>query len=396
MFHDHHLTHHFLKNKEMNAVYASYAIFQFALGIISLFVPIYLYEKGFSVVWILFYFFLVSGYFLIFSYFGIKIVSKIGVKHSMLLAVPLNILYFFGLTLILQFPVLFVVLPLVKAMEMQIYNYGFHLNFVEHSDRKKEGKEVALIQLGALLASGLAPLFGGLIIKFYSFPVLFFIGSVLLFASMIPLFMTKDSWEEISFSKKDLLAGMFKKENRGMLLNFGGYAIESWIGFILWPIFLFVLFNNTESVGLVASLSMVLTILTFYLVGKRTDKEDKEKLLKRGSLFYFAGWVARLFAFNFTSVFFIDTYKNLSMKFIQIPWTAYFYEEAKKRNYFYFIVERELVFHLARIAIMPILMVIFYVNFFPYHIAFAIAATASLFYATSIRGSSTGISDLKV
>ncbi|KKW07356.1 MAG: Major facilitator superfamily [Candidatus Moranbacteria bacterium GW2011_GWE1_49_15] len=387
MFHDQHHPHHFLKNKEMNELYISYAIFQFAVGIISIFEPIYLYKIGYSVTEILFYFLLVSVYFLAFSFLGTKIVSRLGVKHTMLSAVPLYIVYFLGLKFVAQAPVLFFVMPFFKAVKMQLYNYGFHLNFVEHSDRKKEGREVALIQMGALLAGGLAPFFGGMIIKFYSYPVLFGAGSVLLAVSMIPLFLTEDRHEKISFNKKDLFKGVLKKENRGALLNFSGYAVESWIGFILWPIFLYVIFKDTESVGLAASLSTVLTIALFYVVGKKTDNANKEKMLRAGSVFYFFGWAARLFAYNFTSVFFIDTYKNLSMKFIQVPWSAYFYEEAKKRNYFYFIVEREIIFHFARIIAVPFLMAIFYFNVAPYQIAFSIAALASLFYATSIRSS---------
>ncbi len=372
----------------MNSLYISYAIYQFAMGLISIFVPVYLYQSGYCVVDILVYFFLVSVYFLAFAFWGVKIVEKIGVKHSMLLAVPLNIIYFLGLKFIIQFPVLFFILPFFKAVKMQIYNYGFHLNFVEHSDRKKEGREVALIQMGSLLASGLAPFFGGLIIKFSSYPILFIVGSILLFVSAFPLFLTKDKHEKVQFSRQDLFGDIFKKENRGVLLNFSGYAVESWIGFILWPLFLFIILKSSEAVGAVASLSMILTLVVFYFVGRKTDGSDKEKMLKVSSVFYSVGWISRLFAYNFTSVFLVDTYKNLSMRFIQIPWSANFYEQAKKRNHFYFIVEREFIFHFARIILMPLLIAIFYFDWLPFRISFTLAAFASLFYAFSIKKNS--------
>jgi len=391
MLHDQHQSHHFLRNKEMNEVYFSYAVFQFAMGIIAIFVPIYLYKLGYSIPWVLFYFFLVSVYFLFFSYISAKIVSKIGVKHTMLLAVPLNILYFIGLRYIEIVPLLFFILPVVKAVKLQLYNYGFHLNFIQHSDREKEGRQVAIVQASALIASGLAPFFGGLILKFYNFHVLFVIGSILLFASMIPLFFTKDSYEEVSFNKRRLFSSIFRQKNRGAVLNFAGYAIESWIGFILWPVFLFVLLKNTEVVGFVVSASIFVTIAIFYFVGGVTDKRRKEDLLRVGSVLHFFGWIGRLFAYNLTSVFFIDAYKNFSMRVVQIPWSAYFYEQARKRDYFYFVVQREIAFHFARIAIMPILIIIFVYNFAPYQISFAIAALAALLYAKSYDSMKTKI-----
>ena len=91
-------------------------------------------------------------------------------------------------------------------------------------------------------------------------------------------------------------------------MNFSGYAVESWIGFILWPLFLFIILKSSEAVGAVASLSMILTLVVFYFVGRKTDGSDKEKMLKVSSVFYSVGWISRLFAYNFTSVFLVDTY----------------------------------------------------------------------------------------
>src|SRR5680860_321733 len=86
LHHNNHHIHQFLKNKEMNEMYLSYGIFNFALGLISVFIPIYLYKIGYSIPLILFFFFLNSLAFVAFSYLGVKIVSRLGVKHTMLLS----------------------------------------------------------------------------------------------------------------------------------------------------------------------------------------------------------------------------------------------------------------------------------------------------------------------
>jgi MFS family permease len=373
---------HFMKHKEMNELYLSYGILNFAIGLISIFIPIYLYKLDYSIPAILFFFFLNSIGFVLFSYWGAQIVARLGVKHTMLLTIPIFIIFFIGLKFIPQFPFLFFILPLLRSFKMILYNYSFHLNFIQHSDRKHRGREVSIIQALEVTAGILSPLIGGAIIKYSSFSVLFFVGSVILFFSMIPLFRTQDTYEAITFEKKRLIRDVFKKENLNYMYSFSGYAIESWIGMILWPIFLFVMLFNVESIGALTSVTTLVTFVMFYFIGKATDKKDKRELLRLGVLLYFFGWIGRIFVTGFTSMFFIDTYKNLTQRVVAVPWTAYSYDLAAKGDYFKFIVQREIVFNISRSLMMPILMLIFFLagNTYAFIISFTIAAFFSLFY----------------
>jgi MFS family permease len=382
LHHDNHHIRHFLKNKEMNELYISYGIMNFALGLISVFIPIYLYKLDYSIPEILFFFFLNSISFILFSYWGARIVARLGVKHTMLLTIPIFIIFFIGLRFIQNFPILFFILPVLRSFKMILYNYSFHLNFIQHSDQKHRGKEVSILQATEVAASILSPFFGGMIIAYSSFGTLFTVGSIILFLAMIPLFLTKDTYEKITFEKKNLILDIFKKENLNFVYSFSGYAIESWIGMIIWPIFLFVMLFNVESVGALTSITALATFMTFYFIGKATDKKDKRELLRIGTILYFFGWIGRIFVGGFTSMFFIDTYKNLTQRVLAVPWTAYSYDLAAKKNYFKFIVQREIIFNISRVLILPILIMLFYFldNTYAFAISFATAAFFSLFY----------------
>ena len=381
LHHDSPYMQHFLKHKEMNELYLSYGILNFALGLISIFIPIYLYKLDYSIPAILFFFFLNSISFVIFSYWGARIVARLGVKHTMLLTIPIFIIFFIGLKYIQEFPWLFFILPFLRSFKMILYNYSFHLNFIQHSDRKRRGREVSIFQGLEVVAGILSPFVGGAIIKYSGFDTLFFVGSVILFLSMIPLFITKDTYEKITFEKKNLVRDVFKKENLNFVYSFSGYAIESWIGMIIWPIFLFVMLFDVKSIGAITSITALATFAMFYFIGKATDKKDKRELLRLGVLLYFFGWIGRIFVTGFTSMFFIDTYKNLTQRVVAVPWTAYSYDLAAKKDYFKFIVQREIVFNLSRSLVLPILMLIFFLTpAYAFSISFAIAAFFSLFY----------------
>lgn len=373
-------SHEFFKNKELNHFYWAVAIMTFADSLINIFVPIYLYQLNYPIYTIIFFYFLVSLSFVIFSYPGAKIVSKIGVKHAILYSSPFLIIYYLGLRVIGDYSWLFFVLPLLLSWRMVLYNYGYHLNYIVHSDRKKRGREVSFLSALAVVVHVLAPLIGGFIAFYAGFSVLYIVGSVLLVAGTFPLFLSRDGYEKLKFTRKDLWKAIFSKKETGALISFSGYAIESVIGRTIWPIFLIIILVTVSKTGIIITLSMIISLLVFYFVGKITDNYNKIKLLKFGTLLYFFAWVGRVFADSTLKIFVVDSYKNIAEKVLHIPWSAKSYDLAVRRGYFRFLVGREIIFNLSRIIIMPFLILVFYINIYPFVISFVVAALFSIGY----------------
>jgi MFS family permease len=368
----------FLKN-DMNLMYLSVFFSTLSAGLISIFVPIFLYSLDYSIVDILFFYFLMSFYFVLFSITGAKIVSKIGDKHAMLLSTLFTILFYIGLLYGLEN--YFYVLPLLASFGTIFYNFGFHLNFMVHSDSKKRGKQLSYLDIVSIVASVLSPLFGGLIISVFGYDYIFVVGSVLLFISIFPLFLTKDNFESsVDINLTKMLYFLKKKMSFGNFLSFSGYAIETSIGRIIWPIFLIILFVNVEIVGFIVTVSISVSILIHYFLGKVIDKSDKKKFLKVSTFFYFFGWIGRLFVDSVFKVLAVDSFKNLSEKVLLLFWSAKSYDIAVREKYFRFIVAREIVFNLARVFVLPFIILIFYVDFHPFKISFIVAALFTLLY----------------
>ncbi|MCK4884026.1 MAG: hypothetical protein KAS30_04095, partial [Candidatus Diapherotrites archaeon] len=334
--HDLHLIHSFFHQKEINHIYISVFLMTFSEALISLFVPIYFFKLGFPIPSIIFFYFLVSFFFLTFSLIGAKIVSKIGIKHSILLSTPFLILYYFGLRFITDLNFLFFVLPAFLALRMVFYNYGFHLNYLEHCDNTHKGKELSIMGISATTATILAPFIAGITILFFNFEGLFLLGSALLFIATVPLFFMKETYEKTDLNLKRLCSKAIDKSHMPKILSFSGYAIESQINRTIWPIFLITILLNTESVGFIVTISFILSISAFYLIGKLTDTHNKTKILQIGTGFYFFAWIARLFVNSPFTILLADSYKNLSSKIVQIPWSAKSYDMAAKENYFDF------------------------------------------------------------
>lgn len=264
---------------------------------------------------------------------------------------------------------------------MILFNYGYHINYITHSNKKKRGREISFLYTLVITVAAIAPLVGGVIASTLGFSILYMIGSAILFLGTIPLFLTKDNYERIKFSQEGLFKKIFRKKNRGTLISFSGYAIEASVGGVIWPIFLITILATVSKTGLIVTLSMVTSIFLFYFIGKMTDKYDKIKIIKKATIFYSIAWIARIFATTSTRIFFIDSYKNITEKILHVPWIAKTYDIASKEGYFQFLVSREVIFNLSRVIFLPFIILVFSFASSPFIITFIIAAIFTTGYA---------------
>jgi MFS family permease len=376
----------FFHNKELNNFFIAVAIFAFGEGLISIFVPIYLYQMGYSIYAIIFFYFLSSLSFVLLSYWGAKIVSTAGAKHAILISLPFFLLFYLGLRFIQWHWSLFFVLPVIYTFARIFNNYGHHLNFITHSERQKRGREISFFGAATSLMYMSAPFFGGLIIYKFGYPYLYLIASIVLCLVAIPLLLHRDRHEKIQFSWRDLVGDIFYKKKRPLFISFSAYAVESTIGGVIWPIFLILILTTTFKTGLIVMLTMLVSLLVYYFIGRLCDEYDRGKLLKIGTALYGLSWIARMFVGGAVSIFIVDTYKNIAEKVLHVPWSAKSYDLAERTDYFRFIVSREIIFCYSRLLVKPILILIFYLNFYPFLLSFALAAIFCLGYVSLNSG----------
>lgn len=365
---------------EMKLFYTAVFLMTLAEGMIAIFVPVYLFKLNYSISSIIFFYFLISLCFLMFSISGARITSKIGVKHSILLSTFLIIIFYLSLNAIANHAWLFFITPLLMALHMIFYNYGYHLNFFINSNMVKRGEQVSRLGIIHTLGAAVGPLIAGVIITVFSFSWLFLMASVLLIFGAGCLLITHEKYEPIKIDFKKSFKYFLGKGNGKNLLSFSGYAIESIINRIIWPIYLIMIILTYDTMGLIVTLSLIISILVFYFIGKMTDRYDRRKLIWLGTFLYLIAWLGRLMANSVIKIFAVDTYKNIAEKILLVPWETIAYDLASKEEYFVFIVTREMAFNLPRIIILPLIALIFYIDFHPFMISFILAALFSLLY----------------
>jgi MFS family permease len=353
MHHDHFRIIRPLKNREITELYIAVVIRAFVWALVGIFVPIYLLnELGYNFSDMLLYFIIAYGLVIfIFPFLG-KLCSKIGVKHTILISVPLTLLHFLSLYL-LKFNYFSYFIPAIMlGISKSFFWIGYHSDFAKKSDKKYVGQEVSFWYGLVHFIGILGPLIGGLIItNLGGFTILFLIIIVFLSFSVIPLFTTKEVIEKTKFSFKLI----FKKDHFNDLIGHMGVGIVWISSSVLWPVFIFFILKSYLSLGIFAFLTGILTSFFSFYVGKLTLNIKPKKMIKIGSIVDSITWFVRSFSRSIFYVFFISVTSQLAFLLAEIPVISMVYRKSRKARTNEYIIFREIAFTLGGVLLLTII-----------------------------------------
>ena len=199
--HNHHFWWRFFPHNELSRIYFSTAIRFFAISLISLFVPLYLYKEiGLSFQNTLYFYIFYSVIFAIMSPVAAKFASKYGIKHSVLISIPFYLIFILLLNFLSSYQIPLMLLAFFLGSSLAFYWIGMHLIFHNASHKNHRGEEFGKRAAVSILATLFGPILGGVLIKFMGFKFLFLLVAILLFISAIFLFMSKESHPNYHFS----------------------------------------------------------------------------------------------------------------------------------------------------------------------------------------------------
>ncbi len=259
---------HYLLKRKANQFFVSIAIRKLAIGMVTIFEPIFFYlyfGKSLSLTFL--YFAAIFGLYALLAVYGGKIMAKIGVKHSILV----SHFFYFGYFLCLYFleaSVWLVVAAIIlRALGHLMFWPPFHTDFVRFSEEDDRGKEVGELNIASLAPSIVAPTIGGMILAGFGYSVLFVVILVTLFSSAIPLFFSQEDHEIYTDSYEKAWGRIFKKGNRTLSIGFASYLMESGINRFGWPLFMFVLAIQYDTMGWITTLAIAISMFFSYYLG---------------------------------------------------------------------------------------------------------------------------------
>jgi MFS family permease len=369
----------FKTKKELEEIYLNQIIQKFALTLVGIFIPIYLVSVGFGVgnalLFMLVYFIFLGAAAPINAFIS----SRIGLKHIILYRTPVLITFFVLLMLInpqlngLEMGLLRILLIPISAMggfSQGLYWVSINAEFVKNCDRIHSGEEVSHLIALPKLVSMVAPIIAALFLEAAGFTILFAIVIVLMFFSVIPLFLSADykRYFSFNFSKFRLFL------SRHLFVRLFSEGTIHTVEAIIWPLFIYLRFQDIVSVGIAATLTGLGIVIFTLIVGKLSDRIDRLMLLRLGGLTYGILCFMRFFSTSITEIYLLSFLGGIFYTLITVNLFANFCDYSKGKNILAGVSFRELWLGVGRIVLLFAV-----IMFLPsIEIAFIIAGIMSL------------------
>lgn len=269
---------------EVAELYASRTMRLLAQYMVSLFIALYLYQQGFSLLFIALFF---CAYFAIkipMAYFAALLAARFGPKHGILIGNVLYIPALLCLSFVPEYGIYAVMaFGLIQAWSVSIYSLCFLVDFSKVKHVNHAGKEIGFMQIFERVATSLAPLVGGIIATFFSVEVTMWLAAILLAAASWPLMRTA---EPTMLGQKLQFRGFpWRATWRSLRAETAmGWDIVAsntvWVLFIAVVVFAGSGDDIYFKVGALASVTVVTSFIAAYIFGRLIDRHRGGDLLQ--------------------------------------------------------------------------------------------------------------------
>lgn len=336
--HENHSLFNFFMNEELSELYISIAMRAFAISLVGIFVPVFLYQAGYSFSNIFLFFAFMALFNMVFIIPASKISYRFGLKHTILFSVPFLIIFFFLMFSLEYYRWPLIMLAFFAGLNAALFWFPYHVGFSKFSSKKKRGRQIGFSKILTSIFSALGPIVGALIITFFGFKVLFIFVSFLLVGSTIPLFLTKEIHVPVKFS----VEGLFRYSTLKNKIAYMGAGIETRLATVVWPLFIFIFIFGERyfSLGLFSSITFFSSLTFVFLAGKYSDI-NRRILLKVGTISNSIVWIIKSFLITPIQVFIIGIFYGASKTSVDISFTALNYDKTNRKNRAKIILERE-------------------------------------------------------
>ena len=367
---------------QVRELYLSAAIVDFAVAMVAIFEPIYLYRIGFSIERILYFYLAVYALYLAFIPLGAKFARRFGYEKGMLLGSPFLAVFYIALFLIPRSPWFMVAAIAAFVVQKTFYWPGYLADFARFGRESERGREVSNFLVIVMIVSILGPFAGGFLLSQWGFAVLFAAATVLIIASNLPLLATPERFTPVPFSYFHSFRRLFYPENRRNFFGFLGFG-EELIAMVVWPVFIYTIVSDFLELGSIMALATLVTTVVLFFVGRMVDGDHNERrsILKVGSVFGAGVWLMRILVRTALGVFVTDALGRTTKNVVVVPMMAETYDHANETSIMKTVIFFEMSLVVGKILAIAISLGVLYVFPGSFGALFVIAALMTLLYS---------------
>jgi len=270
-----------------------------------------------------------------------KLVTKIGPQRTVILAQLGFVVYFWVLYISSQNYWLTLVAAALDGLQTLFWT-SYYTILSQNVAKTRIGADLSLISLMLYLVTLLTPIFGGWIIVWQGFGLLFLTGicCVLIgtiFALLLERHKIQDqvSWSEFGSWLKE-------RQYQKLAISYVGRYFNDVVLFI-WPLYVFFIIGAIDKVGYLYALSLFLAMMLTYVSGLVLDKtKDRQPFFITGGLLS-VFWLVRIWIESVWAIVVIDVCDRLAASYHWLYFDKQFLLRSQGREALSFFVYREII-----------------------------------------------------
>lgn len=341
----------FFREKEVDQIYAYEFLQKFGMGLIGIFIPIYIASETGSIPWIFLYLIGFESVFLVVSIPVSYIISRIGFKHSLIASYAFYLPAFLLIRIFSLSNSLVVAVATLIGLGKAFHWIALHSEFAVDSHEDGRGSSSGKMLGLPRLARSIAPLIGGAVMAWYGFPLLVTLTIIIFMLSSLPLFASGDHRDPMNYSFRDFLNRRYLK--LGSIFALRGVSIVPVV--FLFPLFVYYIGGSIDAGG-VSALKGVGSMLFALLLGKASDNFDRRKMIVAGLAASAVLFFARIFVTQSFQAFTISLLDGLTFMLFYVPFYSSLADLAEDEDVLEFYAFRELMLGVGKLlALVPAL-----------------------------------------
>lgn len=230
----------------------------------------------------------------------------------------LSVLYFLLLGKIEDVSFVFYISAIVIGAVQALLWLPLLVHLSKMSPNEDRGKIYGKLNMYSSIANGIGPVIGGVAISIAGFSYVFCSVVILIIPAIYFMLITPEISKIRKINFKLVSAGKMVPD---MVAN-GAFNFQAQLGNLAWPIFMFFIIPQYGTIGFVQTASLLISILTFYIIGRWTDRFRRKTVLFWGSVSNGIVGCAKVLASSLPSVFLVNSVSMFTGAFQAIPWNA--------------------------------------------------------------------------
>lgn len=302
-------------------------------SLVAVFIPIILLQIGYSIEDVILFFVILYLVNVPLNFLSRSLIQKVGARWVIVMGKIWSIGFFVLLAFLTpnNWPLL-ILLAFLSAMYDAFYWVGHRFLFIKSTGESRDvGTKTGVLYAVQRFAGFLGPAIGAGILIFFDKQALMFTSIVILTLSVFPLLKIKHFPDKPTRKPLPFKAFFSEWREKKNFLSTSLFAIHRVAENILWPLFIFVVFETIESVAIVPVIVSITAIVFSYFTGYVRQK-SRDKMIVVGATLIALVWVLRIFVeakpFLFFSVFLVSIFSILVM----IPLSSNIFSRGKERD----------------------------------------------------------------